>query len=226
MISFEFSNTSEHSRMAIVKTAAPLSNEISLKILMEELVMDNPRGHGSKVIGSGIAVMLLMGLVACGGPPKWVKQGSGAFHEKDSKAFYGVGSVIGIKNEPLAWDTAENRARAEIAKSFETYTGYLMRDYAASTTAGDFTRNTEEQNVERAIKTITITTLSGVRPVDRYKDEKAGAYYVLAKLDLEDMKNNLEQAKELNAQVRDFVRQNADKLFDRLEKEEDKRANR
>ncbi len=193
---------------------------------MEELVMDKPGGHGSKIIGSGIAIMLLMGLVACGGPPKWVKQGSGAFHEKDSKAFYGVGSVIGIKNEPLAWDTAENRARAEIAKSFETYTGYLMRDYAASTTAGDFTRNTEEQNVERAIKTITVTTLSGVRPVDRYKDEKAGAYYVLAKLDLEDMKNNLDQAKELNAQVRDFVRQNADKLFDRLEKEEDKRANR
>ncbi|WP_455379004.1 LPP20 family lipoprotein [Petrachloros mirabilis] len=188
--------------------------------------MDKPGGHGSKIIGSGIAIMLLMGLVACGGPPKWVKQGSGAFHEKDSKAFYGVGSVIGIKNEPLAWDTAENRARAEIAKSFETYTGYLMRDYAASTTAGDFTRNTEEQNVERAIKTITVTTLSGVRPVDRYKDEKAGAYYVLAKLDLEDMKNNLDQAKELNAQVRDFVRQNADKLFDRLEKEEDKRANR
>jgi hypothetical protein len=38
------------------------------------------------------------------------------------------------------------------------------------------------------------------------------------------MKNNLEQAKELNAQVRDFVRKNADKLFDRLEKEEEKRA--
>jgi hypothetical protein len=38
------------------------------------------------------------------------------------------------------------------------------------------------------------------------------------------MKNNMEQAKELNAQVRDFVRKNADKLFDRLEKEEEKRA--
>ena len=36
----------------------------------------------------------------------------------------------------------------------------------------------------------------------------------------------MEQAKELNAQVRDYVRKNADKLFDRLEKEEDKRANR
>jgi hypothetical protein len=35
-----------------------------------------------------------------------------------------------------------------------------------------------------------------------------------------------EQAKELNSQVRDFVRKNADRLFDRLEKEEDKRANK
>ena len=101
-----------------------------------------------------------------------------------------------------------------------------MRDYAASTTAGDFTRNTEEQNVERAVKTVTTATLSGVRPIERYKDEKTNTYYVLTKLSLEDMKNNLEQAKELNAQVRDFVRKNADKMFDRLEKEEDKRLNR
>jgi hypothetical protein len=176
--------------------------------------------------GTGTVVLLLFTMAACGGPPKWVHKGSGVYNEKDSKAFYGVGSVVGVRNEPLAWDTAENRARAEIAKTFETYTGYLMRDYAASTTAGDFTRNTEEQNVERAVKTVTTATLSGVRPIERYKDEKTNTYYVLTKLSLEDMKNNLEQAKELNAQVRDFVRKNADKMFDRLEKEEDKRLNR
>lgn len=181
---------------------------------------------GSRLVGTGLAVLLLVGLAACGGPPKWVQKGSGAFNEKDQKAFYGVGSVAGVRNEPLAWDTAENRARAEIAKTFETYTGYLMRDYAASTTAGDFTRNTEEQNVERAIKTVTTVTLSGVRPLERYKDEKTNTYYVLAKLSLDDMKNNLEQARELNAQVRDFVRKNADRLFERLEKEEEKRATR
>ncbi|HSA61871.1 MAG TPA: hypothetical protein VLE03_06495 [Nitrospiraceae bacterium] len=179
-----------------------------------------------RLAGTGLAVLLLMGLAACGGPPKWVEKGSGAFNEKDTKAFYGVGSVVGVRNEPLAWDTAENRARAEIAKTFETYTGYLMRDYAASTTAGDFTRNTEEQNVERAIKTVTTATLSGVRPIDRYKDDKTNTYYVLTKLNLEEMKNNLEQAKELNAQVRDYVRKNADRMFDRLEKEEDKRLAR
>ncbi len=142
----------------------------------------------TRLVGSGLAVAMLVGLTACGGAPNWVKKGSGALNNKDDKAFYGVGSVVGVKNEPLAWDTAENRARAELAKNFETYTAYLMRDYAASTTAGDFTRNTEEQNVERAIKTFSA------------------------------------QAKELNSQVRDFVRKNSERLFDRLEKEEDKRT--
>lgn len=186
--------------------------------------MMRSQAMGTRLIGSGLVVLLLVGLAACGGPPKWVEKGSGYMNDKDSKAFYGVGAVSGVRNEPLAWDTAENRARAEIAKSFETYTGYLMRDYAASTTAGDFTKNTEEQNVERAIKTVTTVTLSGVRPIDRYKDEETNTYYVLTKLSLEEMKNNMEKAKELNAQVRDFVRKNADRLFERLEKEEEKRA--
>src|ERR1044071_6149864 len=155
--------------------------------------MNQPRGILSNVTCGGMALILLLALAACGGPPKRVKQGSGAYNDKDTKAFYGVGSVTGVKNEPLAWDTAENRARAEIAKTFETYTGYLMRDYAASTTAGAFTRNTEEQNVERAIKTVTTTTLRGVRPIERYKDEKTNTYYVLTRLNLEEMKENLDK---------------------------------
>lgn len=170
-----------------------------------------------------LTLSLVIGLAACGGPPNWVKKGSGIMNEKDKKAFYGVGAVKGIKNEPLAWDAAENRARADVAKQFETYTAYLMRDYAAATTAADFVKTSEEQNVERAIKTFSSITLSGVRQVDRYKDEQTGTYYVLTRLNLDDAKESMAQAKELNSQVRDFVRKNADRLFDRLEKEEDKR---
>lgn len=177
-----------------------------------------------RLMGSGLAVVMLVTMTACGGPPKWVKKGSGPYNDKDAKVFYGVGSIVGIKNEPLAWDAAENRARAELAKNFETYTAYLMRDYAASTNAADFTKSTEEQNVERAIKTFTAVTLNGVRPVDRYKDDKTGTYYVLARMSLKDMQDAIEQAKELNSQVRDFVRRNSERLFDRLEKEEEKRT--
>lgn len=170
-----------------------------------------------------IGIVAALVIAGCGGVPSWVEEGSGVVNKDGSKAIYGVGSVIGVNNEPLAWETAENRSRAELAKSFETYTAYLMRDYAASTSAADFSKSTEEQNVERAIKTFTALTLHGVRPVGRYKDEEKSAYYVLTKLSFKEMQETLQQSKELDGQVRDFVRENGERLFDKLEQEEAKR---
>src|ERR1043165_8149030 len=73
--------------------------------------MNQSRGIFSNVTCGGMALILLLALAACGGPPKWVKQGSGAYNDKDTKAFYGVGAVTGVRNEPLAWDTPAHRAR-------------------------------------------------------------------------------------------------------------------
>jgi hypothetical protein len=171
------------------------------------------------MILGGVFVTLTMS--ACESTPKWVK--TGTYTSQDAKAFYGIGEVMGIRNEPLAWDAAENRARAQMVKILSTYTAYLMRDYAASTTAADFQKTAEEQHIEEATKTFAAATLNGVRSVDRYQDEKKGIYYVVVKMDLEDVKDMLTQSKELNGQMRDFVRKNADRAFDRLEKEEQKR---
>ena len=171
------------------------------------------------MILGGVFVTLTMS--ACESTPKWVK--SGTYTGQDAKAFYGIGEVMGIRNEPLAWDAAENRARAQMVKILSTYTAYLMRDYAASTTVADFKNTAEEQHIEEATKTFAAATLNGVRSVDRYQDEKKGIYYVVVKMDLDDVKDMLTQSKELNGQMRDFVRKNADRAFDRLEKEELKR---
>jgi len=175
----------------------------------------------SFLIFSALALIL----AACSGTPKWVSKGGGYMSEKDQKAFYGVGAVTGIRNEPLAKETADNRARADLAKYIDTYTAYLMRDYAASTTAGDFTKSSEEQNVERAVKTFVSAHLSGVQVVDRWeKDEKSGKVtYALAKMDLASFKESVSQMKELNETARDFVRKNAERAFDRLQQEEDRR---
>jgi hypothetical protein len=177
--------------------------------------------QGGRRIGGCLLLACL--LVACGGPPNWVNEGSGILNKDDNKSIYGVGSVIGVKNEPLAWETAENRARAELAKTFRTYTAYLMQDYAASTSAGDFTRSTEEQNVERAVKTFSAVTLNGVRPIERYKDEETSTYYVLTQLSFDELKEALQQAHELDAEVREFVRKNAERVFKQLEQEEARR---
>jgi len=75
----------------------------------------------------------IFSLVACESTPTWVKTGS--YTGPQAKAFYSMGEVMGIRNEPLAWDAAENRARAQMVKILSTYTAYLMRDYAASTAA-------------------------------------------------------------------------------------------
>lgn len=184
-----------------------------------------------------IGTVALSGLVACGGSktegdapanfkgieyPEWVMKGSGAFGGEAGRVFYGVGSVTGIKNHALARTTADNRARAEIAKIFEVYSASLMKDYMASTTAGDMSASSEEQHVEQAIKTFSAATLSGVQIVDHWFHPD-GTVYALAQLDLENFTNNLEKMKELNEKVRDHVRKNAERVHMDLEKEEEKR---
>jgi hypothetical protein len=182
----------------------------------------------SGIRGISIIAGAVLLLAACSGTPKWVGKGGGYMSEKDRKAFYGVGAVAGIRNEPLAKETADNRARADLAKYVDTYTAYLMRDYAAATTAGDFTKSSEEQNVERAVKTFVATHLSGVQVIDRWEKDEKGArtIYSLAKLDLATFKENVGQMKELNEAARDFVRKNAERAFERLKEEEDKRGAR
>lgn len=169
-------------------------------------------------------------VVGCSSTPKrpdWITKGAGAFPKE--KAFYGVGAVSGVKNIPLAYRAADNQARADIAKQFEVYTASLMKQYAASTTAGDMAKSSEEQNIEEATKTFTAISISGIQIVDHHEDNSKDGIptiYSLAKLDIEKVKENMEKANELSSQVRDYVRKNADKSFDNLEKEEAKQGNK
>ena len=149
--------------------------------------------------------------------PQWVMKGSGAFDVEGGKVFYGVGAAAGISNKPLLRKTADNRARAEIAQTLETYVAYLAKDYMASTTAGDMSKSSEEQHVEQALKTFTKATLHGAQIVDRWMDPTDGTYYSLCELDMMAFKDALDSYKELDAKVRDYVRDNAERMHDELE---------
>jgi len=171
-----------------------------------------------------VSVVLVLGCSSTPKRPDWIAKGAGAFPEE--KAFYGIGAVSGVKNIPLAHRAADNQARADIAKQFEIYTASLMKQYAASTTAGDLKKSSEEQHVEESTKTFTAISMSGIRIVDHHEEtSKDGipTVYSLAKLDIDKVKENMEKAKELSSEVRDYVRKNADKSFDSLEKEEQKK---
>ncbi len=168
------------------------------------------------------------GVITPGGPiveyPEWVNKGSGAFGG-EKKVFYGVASASGIRNHSLLRSTADNRARSEISKVFQVYTASLMKDYAASTTAGDFSASSEEQRVEQAIKTFSANTLNGVEIVDHWIHPVDGSMYSLARLDIEGFMDQISRAKELNARVKEAVKRAADRSFADLSREEAKHAN-
>jgi len=160
------------------------------------------------------------------GSPKWVNRGSGAFDGEHGKAFYGVGLLTGVQNEALARQAADNRARSEIAKLFDTYIAAMMKDYQRSTTAGDFKASAEEQDIVSAQKTITEVTLRGVEIRDHWLSPQNGTLYALAVLDLEGIGKSLDSAQQLNARVRDYVRANARRAFEDMDRELQKRTDR
>lgn len=157
--------------------------------------------------------------------PDWVVKGSGAFGG-DQKVFYGVGSAYGIKNPSLRRTAADNRARNEVAKVFQVYLASLCKDYMASTMGGDINTVSEEQHVECAGKTIVSMTLSGVEIVDHWQNPATAEFLSLARLDLNSFKDNLDKVKELDSKVKQHIKQNADKLHEKLEEEEAKARNR
>ena len=152
-------------------------------------------------------------------PPDWVMKGSGAFKDSDGRAFYGVGSASSIKNFSLQRTAADDRARNDLAKVFEFYTKSLTKDYQASTTAGDFTKTTEEQDVRVAMKTVTSATLSGVQVIDHWEHPGRNEMFSLVRLDFEGFKNNIDKHKELSKEIREAVKKRAEELHEEMEKE-------
>ncbi|MFA6582684.1 MAG: hypothetical protein WCS77_00160 [Elusimicrobiaceae bacterium] len=189
-----------------------------------------------KLMFSALVAMTVVFVAGCGGgkkeiasepmvpnAPEWVNKGTGAFTDANGqKVFYGVGMVSGVRNRALAIQAADQRARSEIAKSLDNYVAVLTKDYMASTTAGNMDKSSEEQDISTTLKGFTKFTLQGAVIVDHWRDPSDGTVCSLAKLDMAAVQQTLNDAKELDAKMRDFVRANADKSFDALAAEEAK----
>jgi len=184
-----------------------------------------------KAINAVLCAAVLAVVTGCAGnkpmekapnAPEWVNKGNGAFKDSGGSVFYGVGIAQGIRNRALAQSAADDRARAEIAKIMNSYITVLTKDYMASTTAGAMDKSSEEQHVSQVLKNFSKFTLHGATIVDHWKDPADGTVFALAKLDMAAIKKTLDDAKELDSKVRDYVRANAEKAFDELSAEEAK----
>jgi hypothetical protein len=147
--------------------------------------------------------------------PEWVHRGSVVA----KGSIFGVGSVEGIKNAPLAQDTARNRGRAEISKILEVYSASLMKDYQASTAAGDLSASSEEQRVEQAIKTFSANLMNGTEQKDMWLDGNSGTWWVLVELNFERSREAAAAQASMSPGLKDWVDDNGPKVLADLEGE-------
>lgn len=165
-------------------------------------------------------------LAACAGPtrlesdlgirgaPDWVNKGTAYVNDRDGRLFHGVGSAAPMGDPSLQRATADDRARAELARIFSTYVDALSRDYQAARRAGDAAAN--EQAVSRRIRSLTQVNLAGARIIARWRDSRSGTIHAIAELDMRRLKETLAAARDMNQDVRGYVAAHADNLFDRM----------
>ncbi|HEY6239817.1 MAG TPA: hypothetical protein VIW78_03190 [Burkholderiales bacterium] len=151
------------------------------------------------------------------GAPDWVNKGTAVLNDKDGRLFHGVGSSPSLGDEALQRSTADDRARAEVARMLSTYLDVVGNDYAASSGTG--ANASADQSVSRQIKAVTKVNLAGSKIIGRWKDSKTNTVYSIAELDLKQVKTTLENANSMNEDLRRYVGRNAENIFDKVSKE-------
>jgi hypothetical protein len=190
-----------------------------------------------KIIGPSIKVLaatsLALALGACGGgktivesdlgikgAPDWVNKGTQAVNDKDGRLFHGVGSSASLGDEPLQRSTADDRARAEVARMLSTYIDAVSSDYSAASGTG--ANANADQSVSRQIKAVTKQNLAGSKIIGRWKDSRTNMVYSIAEIDLKQVKTTLEGANGMNDDLKRYVGRNAENVFDKVSGEKSK----
>ena len=182
------------------------------------------RPHSNKTLAS-IALALVLAACASGptvvesdlgmkGVPDWVNKGTSVLNDRDGRLFHGVGSSPAMGDESLQRSTADDRARAEVARILSTFMDVIGNDYVAATGTG--ANASAEQAVSRQIKAVTKQNLSGSKIIGRWKDAKTNVVWSISELDLKQVKTTAQGAKDMNEDLRRYIDRNAENIFDKV----------
>jgi hypothetical protein len=173
------------------------------------------------------ATVLTLALAACGGgktivesdlgvkgAPDWVNKGTQVLNDKDGRLFHGVGASPTLGDDALQRSTADDRARAEVARMLSTYIDAVSNDYSAASGTGS--NASADQEVSRQIKAVTKMNLAGSKIIGRWKDPKSAMVYSIAELDLKQVKSTLESANGMNDDLKRYIGRNAENIFDKV----------
>ena len=146
--------------------------------------------------------------------PDWVNEGSQALNNRDGRLIHGMGSAPRMQDEALQRSTADNRARAEVARVLSSFMNVVSQDFVATTGTGDYTA--DDQSISRSIENVTRLNMSGTEIIARWRDPNTGTVYSLAELDLKRVKDVVGSANQMHEGLRNHFQQHGETLFDQF----------
>ncbi len=148
------------------------------------------------------------------GAPDWVNEGTQMLNDKGGRLFHGVGSAPSMGDRSLQRSTADERARAEIARVLNSFLQTASNDYSAMASSGGETVN--QQSISRQIENFTQINLTGAKIIGRWSDKRTGELWSIAELDMKRMKDTLEKAEQMSPGLREFLSSKGDSVFDQM----------
>lgn len=146
------------------------------------------------------------------GAPDWVNEGTKVVKNEKGDLIHGIGSAPDMGDLSLQKSTADNRARAEIARVVSTIIDSTIDDYTTS--------NGEafDMAIEREIKSTTQTALNGSMILGNWRDPKTNVIYSFAELDKRKLDKAIEAAQKLDvsgklAGLKDSLNANFDRFM-------------
>lgn len=180
---------------------------------------------------AGLVALLALAVAACGslpsvesdrgieGAPEWVNQGTGLLRDGDSRLFHGVGQAPAMGDRSLQIETADNRARAKLARSLSTYMEVVASDYRARSGEGE--RAVDEAGVSRQIEAVTELNLAGARIIGRWRNPETDTVYALAELRLQEVADTTAGVEAMDPGLRDHLQERGGHLFDRTAQDDE-----
>ena len=151
------------------------------------------------------------------GAPDWVNEGTNILNDKDGRLFHGVGSSSPTGDMSLQKSVADDRARAEVARVLSSYMDVVTSDYMSAAKSG--AANVTEEAVSRQIKALTKVNLTGAKIIGSWRDPKTNIIYSIAELDMNHVKSTLAGTQGMNEDLKRYIENSADNIFDRIAKE-------
>lgn len=145
------------------------------------------------------------------GAPDWVNKGTATLNDRGGRLIHGVGEAPPMGDQSLQISTADDRARAEVARVLSSYMDVASSDYAAATNNAD-----NEQAITRQIKSASKVVLSGARIIAHWRNKDNGNIHALAELDMKQVKDTLKTVEGLNDDMRLYLEQHGDNIFDSM----------